>query len=555
MTEPTAVFVPSGRRGHVPAGTTVLDAARRFGVDLDSVCGGRGICGRCQVRPAFGEFAKHALTSAPDHLSPPGSTEHEYHGRRPLEAGSRLGCAAQILGDVVLDVPPESQVHRPVVRKSVDLEGLVVDPVVQLHYVEVAAADLGEGRSDLQLLLDALDEQWSLTALAVDTGVLADLQPALADGRRAVTVAVHGGNTVTAVWPGFVDRVYGVAVDVGSTTIAGHLCELGSGEVLATAGAMNPQIRFGEDLMSRVSYVMMNPGGREQLTDAVQQAVDELVGELTAHGRRRAGRRARPGRRGQPDHAPPPPRHRSDAARDGAVRARHRPPRGRPGHRHRRRLPPCPPAPAPLHRRARRARTPPRRSSPRARTAATTCSSSSTSGPTPRSCSGAGAGCWPRRARPAPRWREPRSRAASGRHPGAIERVRIDRDTLEPRYRVVGSDVWSDDPAFEASLPAAGVTGVCGSGIIEVVAELFLSGVLDADGAIDGATADRTPRVVPGRTRVRVRAARRGRRSAGAAHHAGRRPRHPARQGRAAGRRPAAHGPRRAGEPDRRRLA
>ncbi len=160
---PVVVFVPSGRRGNVPAGTTVLDAARQLGVDLDSVCGGRGICGRCQVRPAFGEFAKHALTSSPDHLSSPGSTEHDYHGRRPLDAGSRLGCAAQIVGDVVLDVPPESQVHRPVVRKSVDLEGLVVDPVVRLHYLEVAAADLGEGRSDLQLLLDALDEQWSLT--------------------------------------------------------------------------------------------------------------------------------------------------------------------------------------------------------------------------------------------------------------------------------------------------------------------------------------------------------------------------------------------------------
>jgi uncharacterized 2Fe-2S/4Fe-4S cluster protein (DUF4445 family) len=146
----------------------VLDAARQFGVDLDSVCGGRGICGRCQVRPAYGEFAKHALTSSPEHLSRPGATELDYHGRRPLDADSRLGCAAQILGDVVLDVPPESQVHRPVVRKSVDLEGLVVDPVVRLHYVEVAAAGLGEGRSDLQLLLDALAEQWTLSSLAVE---------------------------------------------------------------------------------------------------------------------------------------------------------------------------------------------------------------------------------------------------------------------------------------------------------------------------------------------------------------------------------------------------
>ena len=253
-----AVFVPSGRRGAVRTGTTVLDAARELGVDLDSVCGGRGICGRCQVEPAFGAFAKHAITSSPDHLSPAGSTERDYHGRRPLVAGARLGCAAHILGDVVIDVPAESQVHRPVVRKAVDLTGLVVDPVVRLHYVEVDPAALGEGRSDLRLLLDALAAQWSLTELEVDAGVLVDLQPALAAGGHAVTVAAMDGDHLIAVWPGFVDVAYGVAVDVGSTTIAGHLCELGSGEVLATAGAMNPQIRFGEDLMSRVSYAMMH---------------------------------------------------------------------------------------------------------------------------------------------------------------------------------------------------------------------------------------------------------------------------------------------------------
>ena len=194
---PVAVFVPSGRRGAVDPGTTVLDAARQFGVDLDSVCGGRGICGRCQVVPAFGEFAKHGLTSAPEHLSPFSATERAYHGRRALASGARLGCAAQILGDLVIDVPPDSQVHRPVVRKAVDLTGLVVDPVVRLHYVEVDPAALGEGRSDLRILLDALHAQWSLSDLEIDLGVLADLQPALADGKHCVTVAVHDGNSVT----------------------------------------------------------------------------------------------------------------------------------------------------------------------------------------------------------------------------------------------------------------------------------------------------------------------------------------------------------------------
>jgi uncharacterized 2Fe-2S/4Fe-4S cluster protein (DUF4445 family) len=494
--EPVVVFVPSGQRGSVPAGTTVLDAARRFGVDLDSVCGGRGICGRCQVRPAFGEFAKHALTSSPEHLSPVGATEVDYHGRRTLEAGGRLGCAAQILGDVVVDVPPESQVHRPVVRKSVDLGGLVVDPVVRLHYVEVAAADLGEGRSDLRLLLDALDEQWDLTGLAVEAAVLADLQPALATGERAVTVAVHSGDAVTAVWPGFVDRAYGVAVDVGSTTIAGHLCDLGSGEVLSSAGAMNPQIRFGEDLMSRVSYVMMNPGGREQLTEAVQRAVDELVTELTtAAGVERADvldvvAVGNPIMHHLLLGIDPTPLGTAPfvLATDLPVDARAAD-IGVDCARARLHLLPCIAGHVGADAAAVILAEGPHRSDEVQLLVDVGTNAEivlgcrswllAASSPTGPALEGAQISCGQRAT------------------PGAIERVRIDRDTLEPRYRVVGGDAWSDDPAFEAGLPAAGVTGVCGSGIIEVVAELFLSGVLDADGAIDGALVDRTPRVVP----------------------------------------------------------
>jgi uncharacterized 2Fe-2S/4Fe-4S cluster protein (DUF4445 family) len=86
---------------------------------------------------------------------------------------------------------------------------------------------------------------------------------------------------IIAVWPGYHDRALGIAFDVGSTTVAGHLCDLSSGEVLASAGAMNPQIRFGEDLMSRVSYVMMNPGSVSELTDAVRGCLNQLVAELT----------------------------------------------------------------------------------------------------------------------------------------------------------------------------------------------------------------------------------------------------------------------------------
>src|SRR6185312_12789248 len=120
-----------------------------------------------------------------------------------------------------------------------------------------------------------------------DLQVMQTLQPTLrkpanasAQAEWKVTVAVHDGSRIMAVWPGLHEQVFGLAVDVGSTTIAAHLCDLESGEVVASSGTMNPQIRFGEDLMSRVSYSMMNPGGAKQMTDAVHSALNNLAAEV-----------------------------------------------------------------------------------------------------------------------------------------------------------------------------------------------------------------------------------------------------------------------------------
>ncbi len=158
-------------------------------------------------------------------------------------------------------------------RKRAEVRAIELDPVVRLHYVEVAEPDMQRPSGDLQRLQEALGEQWQLAELTCDLRSLQSLQKALRQGEWKVTVAVHSGNRIIAVWPGFHDRAYGLAVDVGSTTIAAHLCDLASGEVIASAGLMNPQIRFGEDLMSRVSYVMMNPGGERAMTRAVREAV------------------------------------------------------------------------------------------------------------------------------------------------------------------------------------------------------------------------------------------------------------------------------------------
>ena len=224
------IFTPSGRRGSFPDGTTVLDVARALGVDLDSVCGGRGLCGRCQVVVG----SRPGVEARDDRLSPPGPIELDYQGKRPLVVGQRLGCAAHIQDDVVIDVPAESQVHRQVVRKRAGVSALPVDPVVRLHYVEVAEPDLASPTGDLERLLDALGEQWDLTGLSVDHRVLAELQTVLRLGKWAVTVAVREASDLIAIWPGFRDLALGVAFDVGSTTIAGHLCDLTSGAVLAS---------------------------------------------------------------------------------------------------------------------------------------------------------------------------------------------------------------------------------------------------------------------------------------------------------------------------------
>ncbi len=266
------VFTPSGRRGRFPVGTPILKAARSLGVDIDSVCGGRGICSKCQITPGYGEFPKHGVTVRDDALSQWNSVEQRYKDKRGLTEGRRLGCQATVQGDVVIDVPPESQVHKQVVRKRAEARDIELDPAIRLHYVVVQEPDMHNPTGDLERLLAALEDQWNLTGLEADLRILQSLQPTLRAGNWQITVAVHRGQVITAIWPGFHDRSFGLAVDVGSTTIAAHLCDLHSGEVIASSGIMNPQIRFGEDLMSRVSYVMMNPGGDREMTDAVRRA-------------------------------------------------------------------------------------------------------------------------------------------------------------------------------------------------------------------------------------------------------------------------------------------
>jgi uncharacterized 2Fe-2S/4Fe-4S cluster protein (DUF4445 family) len=499
---PLVIFTPSGRRGRVPEGSTVLDAARSLGVDLDAVCGGHGLCGRCQVEQGIGDFPKHGISSQADHLSPINVVEADYRRRYGLAKDRRLGCIATLHGDALIDVPPESQVHRQVVRKSVPVRDFVIDPVVRLHYMEVERPALEAPSGDLGRLLEALGRDWGLTGLSVDLDVIRGLQPALEAGDWKVTVAVHDGRDITAVWPGLHDKAYGVAIDVGSTTLAGHLADLTDGSVVASAGVMNPQIRFGEDLMSRVSYAMLHENGARDMTKAVRSALSALISGLAKQAGIHADEILELAIVGNPimHHLllgiDPTPLGTAPfaLATDTALRIRATELKlpAHPGARVY--VLPCIAGHVGADTAGVLLAEEPQRDAAAVRLVVDVGTNAeivlgnrdrllAASSPTGPAFEGA--------------------QISSGQRaaPGAIERVRIDRETLEPRFKVIGSDLWSDEEGFSEAIEATGVTGICGSGIVEAIAQLFLAGVVTSDGIVDGDVTGRTNRIVPdGRT-------------------------------------------------------
>ncbi len=280
-TEPVrVVFQPAGRQGDVIPGTTLLEAARRLGVEIESICGGHQTCGKCKVLVEEGEFAKFALRSTAENLTPPDEREIEYATKRNFADGARLSCACQVTGDLVIRVPEESQTRKQVVRKAAGVERVIaVDAPMRLYYVELPPGELKDHRGDWQRLTAELAAVHGLENLTIDPAILSTLQPALAAGKRTMTVTVFEGREVVRIQPAFHEDIYGMAFDVGTTTVAGHLCHLRTGEILATASRMNPQVPYGEDLMSRVSYAMVNPDGTERMHRAIIDGLNELIAE------------------------------------------------------------------------------------------------------------------------------------------------------------------------------------------------------------------------------------------------------------------------------------
>ena len=501
------IFTPSGKRGRVARGTTVLAAARKLGVDLDSVCGGRGICSKCQVSPGYGEFSKHGVTVAPGALSDWNAVEERYDRVRGLKEGRRLGCQACIQGDVVIDVPPESQVHRQVIRKSASDRVMAMDPATRRYYVEVREPDMHEPTGDFQRLAEALAIQWEIKGLAADPSLLGKLQKTLCKGDWKVTVAVFhdhlGPPRIVDLWPGFHDApLYGLAIDLGSTTIAAHLASLTDGRVLASSGLMNPQIRFGEDLMSRVSYAMMNPGGDAEMTSAVRAGLNTLAEALAEEAKIKPADIVEvvvvcnpvmhhlllgidPVELGQAPFALATSEAVGLAAAEIGLTAINPGARGY--------LLPLIAGHVGADAAAVALSEEPYNSGDLALIVDVGTNAEILLGDSRRvlACSSP----------TGPAFEGAQISSGQRAAPGAIERVEIDPATKEPRFRVIGCELWSDDPGFAEATAATGVTGICGSGIIEAVAEMRIAGLLDPSGLIGSAEQTGTPRCEPqGRT-------------------------------------------------------
>jgi uncharacterized 2Fe-2S/4Fe-4S cluster protein (DUF4445 family) len=276
------ILMPSGRQGDVPHGLTVLEAARRLGVEIESICGGRQTCSKCQVIHEQGEFPKHGISSTAESLSQPLEAEIRYAADHGIDLRHRrLSCAACITGDVLITVPEESQARKQVIRKEAGHQTIELAPAVRLAYVEVEPPELGSP-ADWQRVQAALTDQWDLHDVQIDPALLPGLQKALRDGGWAATLTIWQGREAVRIAPGYDESLYGLAIDVGSTTVAGHLCDLLTGEVVATESMMNPQVRYGEDLMSRVSYGMVEKQGVNRMHRAIIQALNELVRRAAA---------------------------------------------------------------------------------------------------------------------------------------------------------------------------------------------------------------------------------------------------------------------------------
>jgi len=271
------IFQPSGRRAEVPEGTTVLEASRLLGAGIESVCGGRKDCGKCRIKVESGTFDRLGILSRPGHLSPFTEGEYKHITENEKAEGFRLACEATIRGDVLIFVPEESRTGKQVVRKEASQKIPSLNPTIRLFSVTLPRPALDDPQADYERLATALSERFGLQRLEIDYPALLELPGALRRGNWTVTAAVRMEREILAVMEGAGREIYGLAVDVGSTTVAGYLCSLTTGRIIGTGSLMNPQVQYGDDVIARITYVIDHPDGMDKMRGAIIDALNHLI--------------------------------------------------------------------------------------------------------------------------------------------------------------------------------------------------------------------------------------------------------------------------------------
>ena len=270
-------FTPSGRQFKGEFGDTLLQVAQDAGVAIRSLCGGYGQCHQCWIEVSEGDHSKFGIKCEPDNVSALTRLEKQLINDNPTYKGKRLACQSCIQGDLVIDVPEESQEHKAYISKKNKAQNYSIASSISLIDCSLEKATLDKNPSASENLIAQLAKK-GITA-NIDFTLLRELQPLIHETKGNLTVAIRDNDQIVAAYPQSKHQILGAAIDIGSTTLALYVYDLNDGKLVYESSAMNPQIRFGEDLMSRVSYVMMNKGGDEKLTIAVRTKITEMLHE------------------------------------------------------------------------------------------------------------------------------------------------------------------------------------------------------------------------------------------------------------------------------------
>ncbi|MFH1152379.1 MAG: ASKHA domain-containing protein [Pseudomonadota bacterium] len=279
-TRAKVIFQPSGQRGEVPTGISIVEASRLLGADIEVLCGAQGMCGKCRVRIEQGSFEKFGIESSLDHVSPWQEVEERFLDNSQRLDGYRLGCLALVQGDLLVYVPEGSRAGKQIVSKAARDIVIDHDPAVTLFAVTVEPPSHTDCIGDFERVASRLEVLHGLKDLTMDLAALRQLPVALRTGNWTVTVSVWMDREIIRVRPGIHTRSFGLAIDVGTTTVAGYLCDLSTMTVMATGSLMNPQCKYGEDVMSRITYHMMNDDGLERMQTDIIQGINLLIRQV-----------------------------------------------------------------------------------------------------------------------------------------------------------------------------------------------------------------------------------------------------------------------------------